>query len=207
MDLKVSLKEVPSYLRWKDSLLDLRYYFDTDARDIILTRVFDPQLENDLERYQIMDVESLKQHYSLEIEKAQQQLYFYRIANIMLLFLFILAPAIALYFFQNDWVALVFALLFIFLMIFLVECFNQAYINKFQKQLKDEIGLEDAVHNKIIPFHWDEVKIEGASATVLTNQYPEITDSNYKKGNENIIRFGLKENSIQPFITVKASGK
>ncbi|MGK7378913.1 hypothetical protein ACSFXN_13850 [Planococcus sp. 1R117A] len=207
MDLKVSLKEVPQYLKWKDSLLDLRYYFDTDTQDITLTRVFDPQLEYDLERYQIMDVQSLKQHYSVEIEKAEQQVYFYRVANMMFLFLFILAPAVALYFLQDDWVALVFALLFIFLMIFLVECFNQAYLNKFQKQLKDEIGLENAVHNKVISFQQDEVKIQGSSATVLTNLYPEITDPDYKKGRENIIRFGLKENSIQPLITVNTSGK
>ncbi|WKA51418.1 hypothetical protein QWY22_02065 [Planococcus liqunii] len=203
MDLKVSLKDVPKYLNWKDSALDLRYNVDTDTRDVALTRVFDPQLEEDLERYQILDLQGAKQKYSLEIEKAEQQVYFYRIANLMFLFLLILAPAVALYFFQSDWIALVFALLFIFLMIFLVECFNQAYLNKFQKKLKDEIGLEQAVHNKTIPFENDEVKVHGSSATVLTNLYPEITDPNYKKGKENIIRFGLKDNSIHPLITVK----
>src|SRR5690606_5492960 len=137
---------VPKYLNWKDPSLDLRYNLDTDTRDITLTRVFDPQLEEDLERYQILDLQGVKQKYSLEIEKAEQQVYFYRIANLMFLFLLILAPAVALYFFQSDWIALVFALLFIFLMIFLVECFNQAYLNKFQQRLKEEIGLEHAVH-------------------------------------------------------------
>ncbi|TWT02338.1 hypothetical protein [Planomicrobium sp. CPCC 101079] len=200
METKLSVKEIPSYLKWKDSLLDLRYRFDSDTADYTLTRLFDPQIEEDLERYGIMDVQAAKKHYSTEIENAQRNVYFYRIANIMFLVLFILLPSIAVYFFLDSLTALVFGILFSLLMFFLVECFNQAYLNKFQKQLKDEIALEERVQKAAIPFRADELTVRGNSATVTKNGIAPITTSNYKKNGENVIRFHLEDNSITPYI-------
>lgn len=200
METRLSIKEIPSYLKWKDSLLDLRYRFDSDTADYTLTRLFDPQIEEDLERYGIMDVQAAKKHYSIEIEKAQRNVYFYRIANIMFLVLFILLPSIALYFFLDSLFALVFGILFSLLMFFLVECFNQAYLNKFQKQLKDEIGLEQRIQRAAIPFQDNEITVKGNSATVTKKGFGPISTSNYKKGAENVICFRLENDSISPYI-------
>lgn len=203
MDTRLSLKEIPTYLRWKDSLLDLRYRFDSNTADYTLTRLFDPELEQELERYGILDVHAAKQHYSTEIEKAQRNVYFYRIANIMFLVLFILIPSIAVYFFLDGLAALVFAILFSLLMFFLVECFNQAYLNKFQKQLKDELGLEQKVQNAAMPFTENEVRVQGTSATVLKEGTQPITDPNFTKGKENVVRFRLEDNSLIPSIELR----
>ncbi len=200
METKLSVKEIPSYLKWKDSLLDLRYRFDSDTADYTLTRLFDPQIEEDLERYGIMDVQAAKKHYSTEIERSQRNVYFYRIANIMFLVLFILIPSIAVYFFLDSLTALVFGILFSLLMFFLVECFNQAYLNKFQQQLKDEIGLEQRIQSAAIPFQANELTVQGNSATVTKQGMPPITTANYQKGAKNEIRFQLEDNSITPYI-------
>ncbi|MGI2328737.1 hypothetical protein [Planococcus sp. YIM B11945] len=204
METKLSVKEVPSFLRWKDSLLDLRYRFDSNTADYTVTRLFDPELEEQLERFGIMDVHAAKQHYSAEIEQAQRTVYYHRIANIMFLFLLILLPSVALYFFQDDLVALVFAILFSLLMFFLVECYNQAYLNKFQQQLKNELGLEQKVQEASIPFQEDEVRIQGTYATVKKPDLPPITDANFTKGADNQILFRLKDNSIVPHIEIRA---
>ncbi|MDN7243236.1 hypothetical protein QWY14_15635 [Planococcus sp. N028] len=203
METKLSVKEIPSYLRWKDSLLDLRYRFDSNTADYTLTRLFDPQLEEDLERFGIMNVHSAKKHYSTEIEKAQRTVYFYRIANVMFLILLILLPSIALYFFRDSLTALVFGILFSLLMFFLVECFNQAYLNKFQQQLKDELNIEQRIQNSSIPFHENEVRVEGNAATVHKEGIGLITDPNFTKGNENIVRFRLEEGSVVPVVEIR----
>jgi ABC-type multidrug transport system fused ATPase/permease subunit len=203
MDTRLSLKEIPSYLRWKDSLLDLRYRFDSNTADYTLTRLFDPQLEEDLERFGILDVQAAKNHYSAEIENAQRTVYFYRIANIMFLVLFILIPSIAVYFILDGLAALVFGLLFSLLMFFLVECFNQAYLNKFQKQLKDDLEIEEKIQGTVIPFREEEIHVQGSSATVQKEGLAPITDPNFKKGNENIIRFRLEDGSLIPSIELR----
>lgn len=205
MEPKLSITEIPSYLRWNDSLLDLRYRFDSQSADYHLTQIFTPELEEDLHRYQIMDIAAAKEEYTVEIATAQRKVYFYRSSNLMFLTLFILLPSIALYFFQDDWVALVFAILFCFLMFFLVECFNQAYLNKFQKMMIERLQIEDKIQNATLPFHQDELTIQDNSAIVKKEGFPLISDQNYSKGNRNIVHFDLKDASIHPRIEVKSA--
>lgn len=204
MEPKLSITEIPSYLRWNDSLLDLRYRFDSQSADYSLTRIFSPELEEDLDRYQIMDIAATKEEYAAEIAAAQRKVYFYRSSNLIFLTLFILLPSIALYFFQDDWVALVFALLFSFLMVFLVECFNQAYLNKFQKMMIERLQIEDKIQTASLSFHPHELTIQDNSAIVKKEGFPLISDQNYSKGDRNIIHFELKDASIHPHIEMNS---
>ncbi|HSJ39380.1 MAG TPA: hypothetical protein VK945_14325 [Planococcus sp. (in: firmicutes)] len=203
MELKLSITEIPSYLRWRDPLLDLRYRFDSQSADYSLTRIFTSELEEDLVRYQIMDVAAAKEEYTAEIAAAQRKVYFYRSSNLMFLTVFILLPSVALYFLQDNWVALVFALLFSFLMFFLVECFNQAYLNKFQKLMFERLQIEDEIQKAALPFHPHELTIQDNSAIVEKEGFPLISDQNYSAGDRNIVHFELQGASIHPHVVVK----
>lgn len=203
MEPKLSVTEIPSYLRWNDSLLDLRYRFDSTSADYSLTRIFSPELEEDLSRFQIMDVAAAKEEYTREIAAAQRKVYFYRSSNLIFLTLFILLPSVALYFFQDNWIALVFALLFFFLMVFLVECFNQAYLNKVQKSIFDRLQIEDKIQNASVPFDPQELAIQDNSAIVKKEGFPVISDQNYSTGDRNAVHFELQGSSIQPHVEVK----
>lgn len=203
MEPKLSITEIPSYLRWSEPLLDLRYRFDSRSADYSLTRIFSPELEEDLKQFQIMDVAAVKEEYTPEIAAAQRKVYFYRSSNLIFLTLFILLPSVALYFFQDNWIALVFALLFCLLMFFLVECFNQAYLNKFRKLMFERLQIEDKIQNASLLFHPHELTIQDNSAIVEKEEFPLISDQNYSTGDSNVIHFELKGASIHPHIEVK----
>jgi hypothetical protein len=202
MQTNLALKEIPSLLRSRDESLDVKYVYDTTTASYELSQIYNDQIEEDLNLYQIVDLSSLKVAFTDDIKAMQQRVYFYRSTALLLLILFILIPAVALYFYQDNLRILTGGVIYTLLAFFLVESYNQALLNKFQHQLKNHLQLEQIVAAKSIPFDSAEIDTNVSPAVVHKNPYSPIEISRFHQGTINEIRFILTDKGIEPTATV-----
>ena len=202
METNLALKEIPSLLRWREESLDVKYIFDTTTANYELTQIYNDQIEEDLKRYQIVDLSAWKVALTDDIKNMQHRVYFYRSTSLLLLSVLILLPSIALYFYQDNLSVLVGGILYTLLAFFLVESYNQALLNKFQLQLKNQLKLEQIVAAKSIPFDSSNIDTTVSPAVVHINPYPPIEIASFHEGSTNEITFNLTEEGIEPTATV-----
>jgi hypothetical protein len=202
MNTNLALKEIPSFLRWREDSLDVQYIYDTTTASYELSQIYNDQIEEDLTLYQIVDLASWKISFTDDIKNMQHKVYFYRSTSLLLLCVFILFPAVALYFYQDNLWVLIGGILYTLLAFFLVESYNQALLNKFQLQLKNQLQLEQFVAAKSIPFDSSNIDTNVSPAVVHKNPYPPIEIVSFQEGTINEIRFNLTEEGIEPTATV-----
>lgn len=202
MHTNITLKEIPYFLRWKDDSLDIQYEYDTTTADYELSQIYNVQIEEDLNRFQVVDLPSWKVAFTDEITAMQHRVYFYRSTAILLMSLFILIPSVFLYFYQDNLWVLIGGVVYTLLSFFLVESYNQALLNKFQYHLKNHLQLEHLVAAKSIPFEQSDLDMETTPAVVRKDSYPPFKVSKVEKGSVNEVRFTMTEEGIKPFARV-----
>ena len=202
MHTNLTLKEIPFFLRWKDDSLDVQYEYDTTTADYELSQIYNVQIEEDLNRFQVVDLPSWKVAYTDEITSMQHRVYFYRSTAILIMSLLILMPAVFLYFYQDNMWVLIGGVAYTLLSIFLVESYNQALLNKFQYHFKNHLQLEQLVAAKSIPFEQFDLDKETTPLVVRKDSYPPIKISKVEKGSVNEVRFTMTEDGIKPFAKV-----
>lgn len=202
MHTNLTVKEVPSFLKWKDESLNVQYVFDTTTADYELSQIYNRQIEEDLNHYGLVDLRSWKSAFTDEIAAMQQRVYMYRSTALLMLTIFILIPAIFLYFYQDNMWVLIGAVVYSLLAYFLVESYNQALLNKFQFHFKNHLQLEQLVAAKSIPFEEADLDTHVTPAVVRIAPNSPIPISRLEKGTVNEIRFTLTDNGIKPYAVV-----
>ena len=203
METTLTLKEIPSLLRWREESLDVKYIFDTTTANYELSQIYNDQIEEDLKRYQMVDLPAWKVALTDDIKNMQHRVYFYRSTSLLILSIFILLPSVALYFYQDNLSVLVGGILYTLFAFFLVESYNQALLNKFQQQLKNQLQLEHIVAAQSITFDSSNMDMTVSPAVVHKKPYPPITIDSFLEGSINEITFKLTEEGIIPIATVK----
>ena len=202
MHTNLTVKEVPSFLKWKDESLHVQYVYDTTTADYELSQIYNRQIEEDLNHYGLVDLRSWKMAFTDEIAAMQQRVYMYRSTALLMLTIFILIPAIFLYFYQDNTWVLVGAVVYTLLAFFLVESYNQALLNKFQSHFKNHLQLEHLVAAKVIPFKESDLDSQVTPPVVHIAPNSTIPISRFEKGTVNEIRFTLTDNGVNPYAVV-----
>lgn len=202
MHTNLTVKEVPSFLKWKDESLHVQYVFDTTTADYELSQIYNRQIEEDLNQYGLVDLRSWKTAFTEEIAAMQQRVYLYRATALLMLTIFILLPAIFLYFYQDNVWVLIGAIAYSLLAFFLVESYNQALLNKFQYHFKNHLQLEQLVAAKSIPFDVANLDTHVTPAVVRIDSHSPIPITRFEKGSVNEVRFTLTDKGIKPFAVV-----
>lgn len=121
-------------LRWPNDHMDLRYETDKYTNLPVVTRVYDTDRANDA------DVGFVTREFASRIKQAQDQIESNRIMMLVLYIAAVLLPALVLTVVKGTILPAGFAVVYAFIVIFVVEMFNQVTINRMLKEIDDSAG-------------------------------------------------------------------
>lgn len=122
-------------LRWPNDHMDLRYETDKYSNLPIVTHVFDTE-----DRANDADLDYVTREFGPKIKAAQDRIESNRVIMLVLYIAAVLLPALVLTVTKGTILPAGFAIVYAFVVIFVVEMFNQVTINRMLKEIDDGVG-------------------------------------------------------------------